>query len=43
VVFFFVVAQIINFFAFKQVPSVAVIIGGLLILSGGAVIAFSNR
>jgi small multidrug resistance family-3 protein len=43
VVFFFVVAQIINFFAFKQVPGVAVIVGGLLIISGGAVIALANR
>ncbi len=43
VVFFFVVAQIINYFAFKQAPSMAVLIGGLLIVSGGAVIALSNR
>jgi drug/metabolite transporter superfamily protein YnfA len=43
VVFFFVVAQIINFFAFRQTPSIAVLIGGLLIISGGAVIALSNR
>jgi len=43
VVFFFLVAQTINWIFFKQQPSGAVLIGGLLILSGGAVIALSNR
>lgn len=43
VVFFFVVAQLISWIFFKQQPSVAVILGGLLIVSGGAVIAFSNH
>jgi drug/metabolite transporter superfamily protein YnfA len=43
VVFFFLVAQAINWLYFKQQPTVAVLLGGLLIISGGAVIAFSNR
>ena len=43
VVFFFVVAQLISWIFFKQQPTGAVLLGGLLILSGGAVIAFSNR
>ena len=43
VVFFFLVAQLISWIFFKQQPSGAVLLGGLLILSGGAVIAFSNR
>lgn len=42
VVFFFLVAQAINWIFFKQQPSVAVMIGGLLIVSGGAVIAVAN-
>lgn len=43
VVFFFLVAQLISWVFFKQRPSGAVLLGGLLILSGGAVIAFSDR
>ncbi len=43
VVFFFLVAQGINWIFFQQVPSPAVLVGGLLIVSGGAVIAISNR
>ncbi len=43
VVFFFLVAQAINWIFFKQQPSVALLVGGLLIVSGGAVIAISNR
>jgi drug/metabolite transporter superfamily protein YnfA len=43
VVFFFLVAQLISWIFFKQPPTGAVLLGGLLILSGGAVIAFSNR
>jgi small multidrug resistance family-3 protein len=42
VVFFFLVAQMINWIFFKQQPSIAVLIGGLLIVSGGVVIAISN-
>jgi small multidrug resistance family-3 protein len=43
VVFFFLVAQVISWIFFKQPPTGAVLWGGLLIVSGGAVIAFSNR
>ncbi len=43
VVFFFLVAQLINWIIFRQQPSAALLLGGLLILSGGAVIALSNR
>jgi drug/metabolite transporter superfamily protein YnfA len=43
VVFFFLVAQLISWIFFKQQPTGAVLLGGLLILSGGAIIAFSNR
>jgi drug/metabolite transporter superfamily protein YnfA len=43
VVFFFMVAQLLSWIFFKQQPSVAVMFGGLLIVSGGAVIAFSNH
>lgn len=43
VVFFFAVSQLISWVFFKQPPTAAVLLGGLLILSGGAVIAFSNR
>jgi drug/metabolite transporter superfamily protein YnfA len=43
VVFFFLVAQLISWIIFKQQPTGAVLLGGLLIVSGGAIIAFSNR
>lgn len=43
VVFFFIVTQTINWIFFKQQPTIAMLVGGLLIVSGGAVIAFSNR
>src|SRR4051812_48067838 len=39
VVFFFVIAQAISWIGFKQPPSLAVWIGGALIVSGGLVIA----
>jgi multidrug transporter EmrE-like cation transporter len=39
VVFFFVIAQAISWIAFGQRPSLAVICGGALIVSGGVVIA----
>lgn len=42
VVFFFVIAQVISWVAFKQSPSVPVLIGGGLIAAGGAVIALAN-
>ena len=41
VVFFFIVAQVISFFAFGQKPSLSLLVGGLLIVSGGLVIALS--
>lgn len=43
VCFFFVAAQLIAWVFFKQPPSGMVLLGGLLILSGGAVIALSTR
>jgi small multidrug resistance family-3 protein len=43
VVFIFLVAQLISWIFFKQQPTGAMALGGLLIFSGGAVIAFSNR
>ena len=39
VVFFFVVAQLISWLAFKQPPSLQVLCGGGLIVAGGVVIA----
>ena len=39
VVFFFVVAQLIAWFVFRQAPSGAVLFGGSLIVTGGVVIA----
>lgn len=43
VVFFFVIAQLVSWLAFKQRPSISVLAGGLLILSGGVVIAVAER
>ena len=42
VVFFFVIAQCISWLAFKQSPSFPVLIGGGLIIAGGAVIALAS-
>ncbi len=42
VVFFFVVAQLISWFAFKQPPSLQVLCGGSLIVAGGVVIALAS-
>lgn len=42
VVFFFVIAQFISWLAFKQTPSLAVLLGGALIIAGGTVIALAN-
>ena len=39
VVFFFVIAQAIAWIGFGQRPSLAVLCGGVLIVSGGVVIA----
>jgi small multidrug resistance family-3 protein len=42
VVFFFVVAQLISFFAFGQKPSATLLLGGALILAGGLVIGLAK-
>jgi len=42
VVFFFVVAQLISFFAFGQRPSLTLLLGGLLIVAGGLVIGLAK-
>jgi drug/metabolite transporter superfamily protein YnfA len=38
VVFFFVIAQVISWVVFRQAPSMPMVLGGLLIVSGGLVI-----
>jgi len=43
VVFFFITAQLISWLAFSQPPSMAVLVGGGLIVAGGFVIAFNQR
>jgi len=43
VVFFFVMAQVIAWLAFSQLPSRSLLVGGILILTGGLVIALSER
>ena len=43
VVFFFVVAQAIAYFAFGQAPSRGIWVGGALIVIGGAIVAASAR
>ncbi len=42
VVFFFLTAQAISWLAFKQLPSLAVLVGGLLILTGDIIIATAS-
>ena len=42
VVFFFVVAQLISFFAFGQKPSFTLLLGGSLIVAGGLVIGLAR-
>jgi small multidrug resistance family-3 protein len=42
VVFFFVVAQIISYFAFGQKPSLTLLLGGSLIVAGGLVIGLAK-
>ena len=42
VVFFFVIAQLISWLAFKQPPSLQVVFGGAMIVAGGVVIALAN-
>ena len=36
----FIIWQIINYIAFKSVPSLPIILGGLLVVSGGLIITF---
>ena len=36
----FVVWQVVNFFAFRAVPTVPILLGGALIVSGGLVVTF---
>lgn len=40
---FFVVGQIINLVVFGTAPSVPIVVGGLFILTGGAIITFWQR
>lgn len=40
---FFVVGQIINLIAFRTAPSLPVLVGGLFILLGGAIVTFWRR
>ena len=42
IVFFFLIAQLFSCFLFKQMPSRTLVIGGLLIVAGGALIATNN-
>jgi small multidrug resistance family-3 protein len=42
VVFFFLTAQAISRLAFKQLPSLAVLVGGRFILTGGIIIATAS-
>ena len=42
VVFFFLIAQLVAWLAFGKTPSVAILIGGALIVAGGVVIAIAE-
>ena len=42
VVFFFLIAQLISWLFFKQLPSPLVLLGGSLIVAGGIVISFAK-
>ena len=42
VVFFFIIAQLISWLFFKQVPSVMALLGGALIVAGGIVISLAK-
>jgi hypothetical protein len=42
VVFFFLSAQAISWLAFRQLPSLAVLVGGLFIVTGGIIIATAS-
>jgi hypothetical protein len=38
----FVVWQVISFFAFRSVPTLPILLGGTLVIAGGAIITFWN-
>ncbi len=40
---FFVVWQIVNFFAFGAVPTLPILVGGALIITGGLIVSFWER
>jgi len=42
IVFFFVIAQVISWIVFHQRPTAQILIGGILIVAGGIVIAYSG-
>ena len=42
VVFFFVVAQLIGWIFFHQRPTASILLGGVLIVAGGAVISLAS-
>jgi hypothetical protein len=42
VMFFFLTAQAISWLAFKQIPSLAVLVGGMFIITGGIIIATAS-
>jgi drug/metabolite transporter superfamily protein YnfA len=42
VVFFFLIAQLISWLVFKQIPSLTFSIGGMLIVAGGVVISMAK-
>jgi small multidrug resistance family-3 protein len=42
VVFFFLIAQLISWLVFKQIPSLTFAIGGMLIVAGGVVISMAK-
>jgi drug/metabolite transporter superfamily protein YnfA len=42
VVFFFVTAQILSWLVFKQPPSLAIVVGGAIIVAGGAIISMAK-
>ena len=42
VVFFFIAAQLISYFVFNSMPGKAILLGGLFIVIGGAIMSFGN-
>jgi len=43
VVFFFLTAQLISYFAFGETPSKTLLLGGVCILAGGVIISIGNQ